>query len=62
MQLEILASKSTSHNAVLTSLSRSGEEMDDLEKNGWFLNDAKGREDEMEREEGRKRGRRKIDG
>lgn len=48
MQLEVLASKSTSHNAVLTSLSRSGEEMDDLEKNGWFLNDAKGREDEME--------------
>lgn len=36
--------------------------MDDLEENGWFLNDAEGREDEMEREEGRKQGRRKIDG
>lgn len=56
MQLEILASKSTSHDAVLTSLLRSGEEMDDLEKNGWFLNDAEGTQNEMERErdEGRK--------
>lgn len=41
MQLDILDSKSTSHNAVLTSLLRHGEEMDDLEKNGCFFNDAK---------------------
>lgn len=59
VQLEVLGSKSTSHNAALTSLLRDGEEMDDLEKNGWCLNDAEGTEDEWERKEGRKE---KIDG
>lgn len=63
VQLEILASKSTSHNAVVTSLLRSGEEMDDLQKNGWCLNDAEGTEKEMEIEEGKKEGRKEeIDG
>lgn len=63
MQLEILASRSTSYNAVLTSLLHSGEEMDHLVKNGCFLNDAEGTQNEIEREEGRKEGRKeKIDG
>ncbi len=55
VQLEILASKSTRHDVVLTSLLRSGEEMDDLEKNGWFLNDAEGTQDERKRERERER-------
>lgn len=40
MQLEILASKSTSHNVVLTSLLRNGEEIDHLEKESCSLIDA----------------------
>lgn len=38
MELEIVVSKSTSHNVVITWLLRNGEEMDDLEKKGYFLN------------------------
>lgn len=61
MQSAIQTIKSTSHNAVLTSLLHSEEEMDDLEKNGRVLNDAEGKENEIER--GRRReGSRKIDG
>lgn len=57
-QLEIvLSSKSTSHNAAVTSLLHCGEEMEDLEKNSCFLNDAEGTANEMEEEEEEEEGR-----